>query len=86
MQLPADQDPFTLMASAAQHILSGVPEIELEWWADPVDEDGTPERRLTITMRGSDRNASIRAAADAAVRPASVPPESWVPDTPEGIT
>lgn len=64
MPLPADQDPFTLMAAAAEHVRNGVPEVELEWWADPEDNDGSPQRRLTITLRRGDRWARIQAAAD----------------------
>lgn len=64
MPLPADQDPFTLMQAAAEHVRNGVPEVELEWWADPEDSDGTPQRRLTITLRNVDRWARVQAAAE----------------------
>jgi len=64
MPLPADQDPFTLMSAAAEHVANGVPEVELEWWADPEDNDGTPQRRLTITLRSVDRWSRIQVAID----------------------
>ena len=85
-QLPADRDPFMIMAAAAEHVLNGVPEVELEWWADPEELDGTPERRLTITMRNADRWTAIGRSANAvaeADHPAGTGIE--VPDTPEGL-
>lgn len=89
-QLPADMDPFMLMAAAAEHVANGVPEVELEWWADPVDQDGTPERRLTITMRSIDKwgrmDAAVRGATDEAI--AAFEARHGIdtcPDTPEGI-
>lgn len=46
------------MALAAGHILDGVAEIELTWELEaPTDEHGG--RQLVITMRGSDRWASM---------------------------
>jgi hypothetical protein len=54
MTHPADTDPFLAMAAAAQHVLGGVREVELEWWTDSENDDG-PDRRFTINMRGVDR-------------------------------
>lgn len=69
MTHPTDTDPFTAMAAAAEHIRQGVPEVELEWWAEPSDPDALGEqRRLTITLRQAGRHTVMaRAAAEADV-------------------
>lgn len=84
--LPADTPVGLALAMAAEHVHSGVPEVELEWWAD----DGT-ERRLTITVRRMDRNQALRLGAEQAenihVRNAAgqFTRQYVVPSTPEGL-
>jgi len=56
---PADTDPFTMMAAAAEHVRSGVPEVELEWWADSDEGD---QRRMTVWLRATTRNEVIASA------------------------
>lgn len=83
---PADTPVGLALAMAAEHVHSGVPEVELEWWAD----DGM-ERRFTITVRGMDRNGSLRLGAEQVdalqVRDAAgrFTRQYVVPNTPEGL-
>lgn len=47
--LPAP-DPFALLGAAAAHMAAqDLDEVEVEYWQD--GPDGTPERRLTVTLR-----------------------------------
>lgn len=91
---PETMPPNLAISIAAEHVRSGVPEIELEWWSD-IEGD---ERRFTVSVRRTDRNASLRYSASRAilaqdgdmrsqVRDAAGHPIRTyeVPDTPEGL-
>lgn len=84
---PADTDPFMLVAAAAEHVRQGVPEVELEWWADdadPVDGSGL-ERRLTITMRSAAGVAQRCAGLQLAAR-ITDPPPAPAPEVPNDLS
>lgn len=76
MHHPANTDPFTVMAAAAEHVAAGrVQEAELEWgYTDPEGNDC----RMTLWLRSTDRYERVSRLVP--------PPPPMVPDTPEGLT